>query len=81
MFGLGMHDMARGIAQSGVLNLKQRRTEAMSRMQSGHSWKYQDTQTNATMRQRGLQSIQQSRMNMSSALGNEARSLHNGAMY
>lgn len=37
---------------------------------------FTDTDLTATSRQRGLQAIQQSRLNARSALGNEARSLH-----
>lgn len=39
---------------------------------------YVDTQMNATMRQRGANAIQNSRLNARSALGGEARSLHQG---
>jgi len=39
---------------------------------------YFDTELNATMRQRAMSAIQNSRMNARSVLGNEARSLHGG---
>lgn len=37
---------------------------------------FMDTALTATARQRGLMAIEQSRLNLRSALGNEARSLH-----
>lgn len=40
--------------------------------------RYQDTEVAATMRQRGVAAIQNSRMNARSVLGSEARSLHFG---
>lgn len=39
---------------------------------------YFDTELNATMRQRAVSAIQNSRMNARSVIGNEARSLHGG---
>lgn len=40
--------------------------------------RFMDTELNATMRQRAMTAIQNSRMNARSVLGNEARSLHGG---
>lgn len=81
MTGLMFHDLAREVGKTGVLNKKQLVTQYRDKMMQGASWHYDDTQTNATMRQRGLASIQQTRMGMANALGGEARSLHNGALY
>lgn len=39
---------------------------------------YMDTELNATMRQRGVNAIQNNRLNARSVLGSEARSLHQG---
>lgn len=43
---------------------------------SNFGGQYQDTQQAYTMRQRGVQAMQASRMNARSVLGSEARSLH-----
>lgn len=44
--------------------------------QSGFGGNYKDTQNAYTMRQRGVQAMQASKMNARSVLGSEARSFH-----
>lgn len=72
-------DITRTMGQSGMFNHHLWEGKALGRNDIGGSWNYQDTQQAATMRQRGVDAISQSRMNARSALGGEARALFRGA--
>ncbi|MNQ34605.1 hypothetical protein D3C85_480680 [compost metagenome] len=78
-FARDMYGLAKGVGESGVFDRSSAQAKRMSMYSQGGNWNYQDTQQAATMRQRGLDAIQQSRMNARSAMGREARSLHHGA--
>lgn len=52
------------------------RRSAWDRSRATFGGNFQDTQIGATMRQRGVQAIQESRLQAHSHLANEARSLH-----
>lgn len=78
-FAKEAYGMAKVAGQSGMFNPHQYESRYIGRNDMGGSWNYQDTQQAATMRQRGMEAISQSRMNARSALGGEARSLHRGA--
>lgn len=52
------------------------RQGAWDRSRATFGGEFQDSQVGATMRQRGMQAIEKSRMQASSHLANEARSLH-----
>jgi hypothetical protein len=52
------------------------RDNLAKRGQANFGGNFQDTDTGATARQRGMQAIMSSRLNARSALSNEARSLH-----
>lgn len=73
-------DVTKSLTANGALDYHQYESKAINRGTVGASWNYQDTQQAATMRQRGMEAISQSRMNARSALGGEARALHRGAL-
>lgn len=83
--GVAMAKEAFGLAkmagQSGMFSPQKYESRAIARNDIGGSWNYQDTQQAATMRQRGLDAIANSRMNARSALGGEARALHRNRGY
>lgn len=76
MFAYEGYNMAKAAGEAGVFNRQMQEAKRMQYFQQGASWNYNDTQTAATMRQRGLEAITQGRMTAKSALGGEARSLH-----
>lgn len=78
-FAKEAYGMAKTAGQTGMFNPMKYESNYVSRNDMGASWQFQDTQQAATMRQRGMDAISQSRMNARSALGGEARSLHRGA--
>lgn len=80
MFAYEGYNIAKDLGEAGVFNKNMQQSKRMNYYQQGGSWQYQDTQTAATMRQRGLDAIMQGRMSARSALGGEARSLHRGAL-
>jgi hypothetical protein len=71
-------DIARSVAPAIVnMGIRQATIENMRFNNGGYLGNgFQDTQQKATARRRGLAAMEQSRLNIRSALGNEARSLH-----
>lgn len=74
------YEVAKSLGEAGVFDRNTQQSKRMPFYEKGGSWNYQDTQTAATMRQRGLDAINQGRMTARSALGGEARALHRGAL-
>jgi hypothetical protein len=74
------YNLAKAAGEAGFFNQNLMQARKAQFYQRGASWTYQDTQTAATMRQRGLQAMMESRMAARSALGGEARALHRGAL-
>ena len=74
------YQMSKGLAEAGTFNRNIQMHKKMQYSTQGGSWQYQDTEAAATMRQRGLDAMMQSRMHARSAIGGEARRLHRGAL-
>ena len=78
-FATEAYGVAKDLGQAGVFNQHKYESAYVGRNDIGGSWHFNDSQQAATMRQRGLDAIANSRMNARSALGGEARALHRGA--
>jgi hypothetical protein len=74
------YDVAKSAGEAGAFNKNASQQRMMNYQTQGASWQYNDTQTAATMRQRGLDAMMQSRSLAASAVGGEARRLHRGAL-
>lgn len=74
------YDIAKTAGEAGAFNKHAGQQRLANFQTQGASWNYDDTETAATMRQRGLSAMMQSRSTASSALGGEARRMHRGAL-
>jgi len=74
------YDIAKSAGEAGAFNKHGGQQRLANLQTQGASWNYDDTDTAATMRQRGLDAMMQSRSTASSALGGEARRMHRGAL-
>lgn len=78
--GAGLVPVAAMGVKAGVGSYLDHKRHGQSKLQpyyqGGFGGGYQDTEQAATMRQRGVQALQESKMNARSVLGSEARTFH-----
>jgi len=75
-----MYGVTKAMGEAGYFDPYTMQSVRRSRLLPYSSWHYNDTERAYTMRQRAVQKMMESKMNVRSALGNEARSLHRGAL-